>query len=553
MAVLLGIGFLAGVITAVSPCILPVLPIVLAGAATGSGRRRAFAIVAGLVASFTAFTLAASSLLSALGLPQDLLRDIALALLFTLAATLLFPRVAYLLERPLLFLTRRRAGETGGGFALGLSLGLVFVPCAGPVLATISAVSAEHMIGFDTVLLTLAYALGAAVPMLLVALGGRRVAARLRARSLAFRRAMGVVLAGAALGIVLNTAQSLQTALGGYTTAIQKHVEDTAVARKHLDALRGGGNAFAAARSKAPHSPLPDLGAAPELTGISAWLNTPGDRALSLASLRGKVVLVDFWTYSCINCIRTLPHLRAWYTAYHRDGLEIVGVHTPEFAFEHVLGDVRTATRDLHVTWPVALDNAYATWDAYSNEYWPAEYLIDRTGQVRHYAFGEGSYDETEQAIRSLLAETGARVTQRATGVRDTTPRELQTPESYLGSERLQRYVGSRIRPGVTAPYSFAPVLPEDDLTFAGTWRVEKQQIVAGAGARLRVHFRARFVYLVLGGKGTVHALVDGRLARSFRVGGDRLYTVLSGASSRDGILELRFSPGVTAYAFTFG
>jgi cytochrome c biogenesis protein CcdA/thiol-disulfide isomerase/thioredoxin len=553
MAVLLGIGFLAGVITAVSPCILPVLPIILAGGATGSSRRRPFAIVGGLVVSFTAFTLAASSLLSALGLPQDLLRDIAIALLFVLAATLLFPRVAYLLERPLLFLTRRRAGETSGGFALGLSLGLVFVPCAGPVLATISAVSAEHMIGFDTVLLTLAYALGAAVPMLLVALGGRRVAGRMRAQSRNFRRAMGVVVAGAALAIVFNTAQSLQTALGGYTNAIQKHVEDTPVARKHLDRLRGGGNAFAAAKSKAPHSSLPDLGTAPGFTGISAWLNTPGDRALSLASLRGKVVLVDFWTYSCINCIRTLPHLRAWYAAYHRDGLEIVGVHTPEFAFEHVLGNVRTATRDLHVTWPVALDNAYGTWSAYSNEYWPAEYLIDKTGQVRHYTFGEGSYDETEQAIRSLLAETGTRVTQPATGVPDATPRELQTPESYLGSERLQRYVGSRIRPGVAARYTFARALPADDLSYAGTWRVERQQIVAGAGARLRLHFRARFVYLVLGGRGTVHALVDGRPAGSFRVDADRLYTIVSGASSREGILELRFSPGVTAYAFTFG
>src|SRR4051812_46071770 len=193
VVLLLLVGFLAGVITAVSPCVLPVLPIILAGGATGASRRRPFAIIAGLVASFTAFTLAASSLLSALGLPQDLLRDLAIAMLFVLAATLLFPQVAHVLERPLQFLTRRRAGDAGGGFALGLSLGLVFVPCAGPVLATISAVSAEHMIGLDTVLLTLAYALGAAVPMLLVALGGRRAAGRMRAQSQNFRRAIGVL------------------------------------------------------------------------------------------------------------------------------------------------------------------------------------------------------------------------------------------------------------------------------------------------------------------------------------------------------------------------
>src|SRR5229473_6041901 len=251
MIVLLGIGFLAGVITAVSPCVLPVLPIVLAGGATGSGRRP-FAIIAGLVASFTLFTLAASSLLSALGLPQDILRNLAIALLFVLSATLLFPRIGYLLERPLAFMTRRRGGDLGGGFVLGVSLGLVFVPCAGPVLATITALTAQHKIGFETVFLTLAYAVGAAGPMLLIALGGQRVARRLRAQSRNFRRAMGVLLAGAAFALIFNVSQSLQTALGGYTTSIQKHVEETSVARKHLAALNGGGSKFEKTAAKRP-------------------------------------------------------------------------------------------------------------------------------------------------------------------------------------------------------------------------------------------------------------------------------------------------------------
>src|SRR5438105_3047084 len=243
MLVLLGIGFVAGVITAISPCVLPVLPIILAGGATGGGRRP-FAIIAGLVASFTLFTLTASVILSALGLPQDFLRDVAIGLLFLLALTLVVPRIGLVLERPFAFLTRRRGGDLGGGFLLGASLGLVFVPCAGPVLATITVLSAQHRVGTRAVFLT-------------------------------------------------------------------------------------------------------------------------------LSGLRGKVVLVDFWTYSCINCIRTLPHLRAWYDAYHRDGFEIVGVHTPEFAFEHVLSNVRQATHDLRVSWPVALDNDYKTWTAYSNAYWP--------------------------------------------------------------------------------------------------------------------------------------------------------------------------------------
>jgi len=542
MLLLLGIGFLAGIITALSPCVLPVLPILLAGGATG-GRRRPYAIVAGIVVSFTVFTLAAAWLLDLLGLPDDVLRNLAIALLFVLAATLIFPRLGLALERPFARLTRRRGGDLGGGFLLGASLGLVFVPCAGPVLATISVLAAQHKVGLEAVLLTLFYALGAAVPMLLVAIGGQRAAGRLRAHGLALRRAMGVVVALAALALVFNTEQSLQVALGGYTSALQRHTEATGSAEARLARLR-----------HAQHKPVGSgYRAAPEFKDISNWLNTPGDRPLTLAGLRGKVVLVDFWTYSCINCIRTLPHLRAWYAAYHRDGLEVVGVHTPEFAFEHVLGNVRQATRDLHVTWPVALDNRYGTWNAYSNEYWPAEYLIDRSGRLRHVHFGEGDYGGSEREIRTLLAEGAKPLPTRLTSVADRTPTDRSTPESYLGYERLQRYAGSKIVPGRAASYRFPFGLGEDELAYAGTWTVGPQAIVAGPGARLRVHFQAQDVYLVLGGKGHVQKLVAGTPAGTVDVNGYRLYTILSGPAARNGILELRFDPGVKAYAFTFG
>jgi cytochrome c biogenesis protein CcdA/thiol-disulfide isomerase/thioredoxin len=549
--VLLGIGFAAGVITAVSPCVLPVLPIILAGGASG-GRRRPYAIIAGLVASFTAFTLSAAALLAALGLPQDLLRNVAIALLFVLAATLVWPRLGLVLERPFAFMTRRRGGDLGGGFLLGASLGLVFVPCAGPVLATITVLSAEHRVSLDTVLLTLAYSLGAAGPMLLIALGGQRVAARLRAGGENLRRAMGLLVAGAALAIVFNVEQSVQTALGGYSSALQKHIEDTSLAKRKLHNLRGGGSAFAAAQ-QVSGSKLPDYGRAPEFAGISHWLNTPGNRPLTLEGLRGRVVLVDFWTYSCINCIRTLPHLRAWYAAYHRDGLEVVGVHTPEFAFEHVLSNVRSATRDLHVAWPVALDNGYKTWNAYSNEYWPAEYLIDRFGHVRHEHFGEGEYEQTEADIRTLLAEGGAAVPRRRAAVADRTPDELVTPESYLGYARLERFLGPRIRPDAVATYRFPARLPQNALAYSGKWRIGGERAVAVANARLRLHFHARDVYVVLGGHGTVEGFVDGRRLGAIRVTADRLYTVLSGPAIRDAVLELRFSRGVNGYSFTFG
>ncbi len=553
MLVLIGIGLLAGVITSVSPCVLPVLPIVLAGGAGPGGARRPFMIIGGLVASFTVFTLAAASILSALNLPQDFLRNVAIAMLFVLAGTLLSKRFAFLLERPFAFMTRRRGGHPTGGFVLGLSLGLVFVPCAGPVLATITVLAAKNQVSVETVVLTLAYAVGAGVPMLLIALGGQRASQRLRATGPLFRRVSGVVLAVSAVAILFNFDQTLQTRLGGYSSALQKHVEDTKLARDHLAKLRGGGNAFAGTRT-VPGSKLPVLGTAPEFTGIESWLNTPGNRPLTLRQLRGKVVLVDFWTYSCINCIRTLPHLRSWYAAYHRDGLEIVGVHTPEFAFEHVRGNVRSATHDLHVTWPVALDNGYKTWDAYSNQYWPAEYLIDRVGRVREAHFGEGEYGSTEKAIRSLLAANGASVP-GARHVADATPTTVVSPETYLGYVRLDtsRYRGSPVRPRKEASYGFARSLARDELSYAGRWTIGDQRAVAVANARLRLHFHAHDVYLVLGGRGRVHVLVDGRQTRTVLVDGDRLYTLVSSRALRDGLLELRFDAGVNAYAFTFG
>ena len=296
---------------------------------------------------------------------------------------------------------------------------------------------------------------------------------------------------------------------------------------------------------------LPDYGPAPEFRGIERWLNTPGDRPFSIAGLRGKVVLLDFWTYSCINCIRTLPHLRALYSAYHSHGLEIVGVHTPEFAFEHVPSNVRRATHDLNVTWPVALDNAYGTWNAYSNQYWPAEYLLDRAGHVRHVQFGEGDYEKTEESVRLLLGSASP----PAASVIDATPTGRATPETYLGYARLDRsrYRGNMPRPKVKSEYTFPNELPGDYISYAGEWTIGDESAVAGNSARLRLHFNARFVYVVLAGHGRVRALLDGRPVGVLRVDSNRLYTVVEGTQPRDALLELRFSPGVEAYSFTFG
>ncbi len=471
-------------------------------------------------------------------------------MLLVLAVTLVVPQIGQLLERPLYFLTRRRPGGARNGFVLGASLGLVFVPCAGPVLAAVTAISASGHVGLRSILVTLAYALGAGIPMLALAIAGQRAAkatSAVRAHAETTRRIAGIVLGATAIAIALGVDQRFTTALPGYTSALQNKIERSSVARKELRDLSGAGQALAATGAGDGTTPR-----APEFQGIVEWVNTPGNRPLTLRRLRGKVVLVDFWTYSCINCIRTLPHLKAWDAAYRRYGLVIVGVHTPEFAFERVPSNVRSAVKKFGIRYPVALDNGYRTWNAYQNEYWPAEYLIDRAGVVRRTHFGEGEYGETEATIRRLLGE---KVRTRASVVADATPTVEVTPESYLGYARIARYAGTKLAVDREATYRFpARRLGPDELSYAGRWDVRGQRIVAGEGARLRLRFHAQHVYLVLGGRGDVEVLVDGAAVRTVRVAGaPRLYTLLEYAKVTNGLLELRFSRGVQGYSFTFG
>jgi cytochrome c biogenesis protein CcdA/thiol-disulfide isomerase/thioredoxin len=538
--VLLAIGFVAGVVTAISPCVLPVLPILLAGGATG---RRPLAIVAGIVVSFTVFTLFAAWLLDLLGLPTDLLRNLAIALLLLVAATLLWPRLGELLARPLLALTRRRPGELGGGFFLGASLGLVFVPCAGPVLAAVTVIAARREVGLDGLLLTLSYAAGAAVPMLAVALAGQRAARSLRSRAVTVRRVAGVLVGVAALAIAYGVDQDLQTAVPGYTESLQGRFERSSPAQRELQELTGAKPPEVVAGGE---TALPDYGVAPEFHGVTTWLNA---EPLTLQGLRGRVVLIDFWTYSCINCLRTLPYITEWDDRYRDAGLTIVGVHTPEFAFEHELANVRENVAELGIRYPVALDNRYGTWTVWRNQYWPAKYLIDREGHVRYYHFGEGEYEETEAAIRTLLG-AGA---PRASGLAEEGPRELVTPESYLGWQRLARHAGTDVQRDREAAYEPPTQLAENELAFGGRWTIEDERAVAGRDATLRLRYRARDVFLVLTGAGSVQVLVDGRAERRVRVTGDRLYTLVEREEVDDHLLELRLDPGLAAYAFTFG
>ena len=548
MIVLVGIAFLAGMVTAISPCVLPVLPIVFAGSATGSSRRP-YAVVAGLVVSFTTFTLAATALLTALGLPDDLLRNIAIAIVAAVGIGLFFPPIGRLLERPFQALGRRRSRDVGGGFLLGTSLGLLFTPCAGPIIAAVATVAATERFTTSAVIVTLAYALGAGLVLLVVAVLARRglELAALRQHGEAIRRGLGALIVGVVVLMGFGIDTKLASKVPGYTKALQG-LEESASASTRIQELVGARDPVAVESSD-----LEDFGRAPELEGIGAWFNS---EPLELADLRGKVVVLDFWTYSCVNCLRTLPYLTRWDETYRDRGLVILGVHTPEFAFERDPENVRRAVSELGISYPVALDPDYGTWNAWGNQYWPAKYYIDKRGHVRYAHFGEGEYAEQEDVIRELLAEPGLPAPV-SDAIADQTPDGPQTPETYLGYARLDRIVGSPVVADREATYRFPGFLPENAFGLEGRWTIGAERAIAGRNARLRIHYLSRHVFLVLGspnGHGTVRVTLDGAPTKTVDVTEHRLYELASSPGERRyHLLELELSPGVEAYAFTFG
>jgi cytochrome c biogenesis protein CcdA/thiol-disulfide isomerase/thioredoxin len=567
MVELIGIGFVAGMVAGISPCIVPVLPVILATAATADpgqasgwwrSRARPISVVVGLVLSFSLLILIGSEVLSALHLPQDFLRDVGIALLVAVGLGYIFPPLATLLERPFARIRSRQPNPRAGGFVIGLGLGLLFVPCAGPILAAITVVGATHRVGVTAVLLTFAFAIGAAVPLLAVAVAGTELTQRvktLRERGPRLRQASGVILVGMALAIGLNAFSSLQQDLPGYTTALQNHLEGSATTRQQLGALTGNGGS-SLAHCKANTAGLENCGPAPGFKDVTAWLNTTDGKPLSLAKLRGKVVLVDFWTYSCINCERSLPHVEGWYSRYAKDGFVVVGVHTPEFAFEHVVSNVRAESAQLGVHYPVAVDDNYGTWNAYDNEEWPADYLIDASGNVRHIGLGEGDYQGTEQLIRQLLVAAHPGIAlPNPTSVANKTPTGPLNPETYVGYERLQYLLPNDNVPRDTpAQYQFPSSLPLGGFALSGEWTDHSQQATAGTNAELELGFEADDVYLVLGGTGTLEVSIDGVHSQTIEVGGiPKLYTLFSAGSKQTGVLLLKASPGIQAYDFTFG
>ncbi|GAB4100343.1 cytochrome c biogenesis protein DipZ [Sinomonas halotolerans] len=623
------IGFLGGLITGISPCILPVLPVIffsggldsarraapssvpaskgtaphlggpdphpggpdphLGGPAphlggNGSGREasrwRPYQVIAGLVLSFSVVTLLGSLVLSALGLPQDVLRWAGIAVLTAVGVGLMVPRFEELLEKPFSWIPQRQVDARRGGFGLGLALGAVFVPCAGPVLAAITVSGATGQIGPETVALTLAFAVGVSAPLLFFALAGRGLAERLKAfrrRQRAIRITAGALMIALAVGLVFDVPARLQRLIPDYTATLQNELAPTAGGPLDLGGLVTDENRQLSNCTQGA-TELEDCGPAPELRGITATLNTgqPDSEPLTLEGLRGKVVLVDFWAYSCINCQRSLPHIVRLQEAYREAGLTVIGVHTPEYAFEREQRNVEDGIRQHRINYPVAMDNSYSTWSAYRNRFWPAQYLIDAAGNVRHIHQGEGGYAATEQLVRELLTQANPGV-QLPDPIEDGSTSAPEagstTRETFLGVAKQVNYAGPeqyRTGPGV---YSFPAEQPADSFALSGPWTLESQRIVAAppAGAeagqaddagrsrgadtppRVRLNFTASQVQTVAGGTGTITVKgPDGE--RTIEISGTpRSYVVLDGESSRKGTLEIEASAGVELYSFTFG
>ncbi len=580
MLLLIAFAALAGAGTALSPCVLPVLPALLSAGASG-GRRRPLGIIAGLTATFTITVVGLAEVVHGVGLGDGTLRVLAVVVLAGFGLVLLVPALAARVEAPLSRLARLGPRSRGDGLRSGLlvgaALGFVYAPCAGPILAAVISVGAASG---RTVAVGLAYAAGSAVVLLGFTLGGRAVIDRLRAagRGPAVQRALGLVMLLTALAVVTNADVRFQTALATHFPSVVVNptgsLERSATVQRRLAALRGaerfGAAAHAAPRRTTPHTAarLPTLGDAPDFTGNQRWFNTPRGAPLTLAGLRGRVVLIDFWTYTCINCLRTLPELKALDARYRGQGLTIVGVHTPEFAFERDAGNVADAIAQNGLRYPVAQDNAYKTWDAWGNSSWPASYLIDARGHVRYTHVGEGDAEQTEAAIRALLQEKGdARLGAAARLPAGALPDSRDTRETYVGSSRAEGWVAPRPSPRTTS-YPPAGGVPHDSFALRGQWAVTPESAKAGAGAGIDANVMARHVYLVMSSDGdqprTVRVLLDGRPVTAPAAGADvrdgrltvrrqRLYSLVDLPATSQHRLGLRLPPGVSAFAFPFG
>ena len=571
------LAFVGGVLTILSPCILPVLPFVFSRA-DQPFRRSGLPLLTGMALTFALVATAAAFGGHWVVRLNQGGRYVAFAVFLVLGLTLLFPSLAELLTRPLVRAGGKIQGEyaaetsVGKSFVLGISTGLLWAPCAGPILGLILTGAAIGGPGARSSFLLLFYALGAAASLGIALLAGKKVFSVMK-RSLYFdvwiRRALGVAVLVGVVAIAL-----------GWDTGLLKRFSfvNTAKAEENLIGTLGPKNPTVVPVSAAETTPaLSDEGPMPDLSGAVGWINSP---ALSSKSLRGKVVVIDFWTYSCINCLRALPYVEGWAAKYKDSGLVVIGVHTPEFAFEKERANVEKAVRDLKITYPVAIDSDYKIWQAFNNQYWPAHYFIDGKGRIRYHHFGEGEYDESERVIQQLLKENGA--TSLSAGVINVTAsgaeaaadnKNVGSPETYVGYKRAGNFASAEpVAKDSRKTYSPQPRLSLNQWALGGSWKVgEESAVLESLPGKIVFRFHARDLHLVLGptknGKpirftvkldgtppGEDHG-ADTDASGAGTVQGNRLYQLIRQKGPvEDRTFEIDFlDPGVQAFAFTFG
>jgi cytochrome c biogenesis protein CcdA/thiol-disulfide isomerase/thioredoxin len=570
------LAFVGGVLTILSPCILPVLPFIFARA-DQPFRRSGLPLLTGMALTFALVATAAAFGGHWVVRLNQGGRYVAMLVFLILGVTLLFPSLAEVLTRPLVNAGGRLQGSPseessiGKSFILGVSTGLLWAPCAGPILGLILTGAAIQGPGARSSFLLLSFALGAAASLGVALFAGNKVFSVMK-RSLSFeiwiRRTLGVAVI---LGVVA-------IALGWDTNLLTKFsFVNTARAEEHLiGTLQQARPALVTANAAEPQPALSDEGPFPDLSGAVRWINSP---PLSSKSLRGKVVLIDFWTYSCINCLRALPYVEGWAEKYKDAGLVVIGVHTPEFAFEKERANVEKAVHDLKITYPVAIDSDYKIWQAFHNEYWPAHYFIDGKGRIRYHHFGEGEYGESERVIQELLKENGAQLSSSAAiniaaagaeAAPDVVNR--QSSETYIGYHRAQNFASTEpIAKDSRYDYKPLPRLSLNQWALGGSWKVsEENAVLQTAPGKIVFRFHARDLHLVLGTKdkkpvrfvirldgtppGEDHGS-DTDANGSGMVQGHRLYQLIRQKGAvEDRTFEIEFlDPGVQAFAFTFG
>jgi cytochrome c biogenesis protein CcdA/thiol-disulfide isomerase/thioredoxin len=564
---LLLISFIAGVLTILAPCVLPVLPVVIGGSIGGDTRQKARPYVIGLSLMFSIifFTLLLKVSTILIDVPPQALNWLSGILLIGLGITAIFPQLWEKLmirlnweaaSQRFLSNSQHNKGIYTGAILIGIALGPVFASCS-PTYAFILATILPKSFLAGLIYLVV-YTIGLALALLVVSLAGRKFIKRwgwaVDTHSL-FRRLLGVLFVLIGIAVITGFEITAETWLANRLPFDETKIEQVLLSSQH--------NQIAASQAPAAGSVLNVKSTpAPELAGLTNWINSP---ALTLAQLKGKVVLVDFWTYSCINCIRTIPYIQSWYQTYAKDGFVVLGINTPEFAFEHNPDNVAAAVKTDGITYPVALDNNYGTWNAYQNDSWPADYLIDKQGNVRYISLGEGEYDTTEKAIQELLG-----INQPLQTTNFNVPiGDNQTPETYFGTNRTQNYIGTPDltgETGATTTFTPASLLAQNEWTLSGDWEIDGESITSkGNNATLTFKTYAKDVYVVAapsGAAGTMNVGLPSSDSDSYGsdapagsavIDQSKLYHIVSLPSAKASTVTLKVPSGITLYTFTFG